>query len=280
MLSETNRVCSYDRAGLGFSDRPFRTAVNHTTDKPQASGGPGGGMQHTVENMVDDFQRLFSSEKRPFVVVGVDQGGLVAKFYAQMFPDSVSGVVLVNPFFEGLFMQAEKETPWTDFWQRQRLPSLQFGQMMAAVGITRIALQLGLVKDSTLEQNISLAVLTRRKHVLCKPAHLSTAVEEAFHLNESLTQMRILQKLRPFPENVPASIVWTDKFHTDMSSEQTSYWKTTQSAFQQTFGSKDSATIHIGKDVEDLLFNHAGVLVQHVRGIFKRWRTRTKEETS
>lgn len=275
MLAKSNRVCAYDRAGLGFSDRPFRS-VNQTTGKP----GGGGGMHHTVENMVDDFQRLFSSEKRPFVVVGAGQGGLVTKFYAQMFPDSVSGVVLINPFFEGLFMQEVKDTPWTEYWERQRLPTLQFGQMMAAVGITRIALQLGVVKDSTLEKNISLVVMNRRKHALCKPAHLSTAVEEAFHLNESLTQMRILQKLRPFPEKVPASIVWTDTFHADMTSEQTSYWQSTQNAFHQTFGGKDVVTMRVGRDMEDLLFNRASELVECVRNVFQRWRTRRTEETS
>ena len=63
-----------------------------------------------------------------------------------MFPDRMCGLLLINPVFEGHFIQTEKETPWTRYWHERYLPSLQLSHMLAAVGFTRLALRLGFYK--------------------------------------------------------------------------------------------------------------------------------------
>ena len=76
------RACSYDRAGLGFSDPGSR---------------PG-----TSANIVDDLHRLFDAAgiKPPYVLVGHSFGGMNVKLYAQKYRADVAGMVLVDPSHE------------------------------------------------------------------------------------------------------------------------------------------------------------------------------------
>jgi pimeloyl-ACP methyl ester carboxylesterase len=75
------RVCSYDRAGYGFSDPNTRPA--------------------TAMNIVDDLhQALMAADIRaPLVLVGHSAGGLYTTLYADLYPSEVAGLVLVDPGF-------------------------------------------------------------------------------------------------------------------------------------------------------------------------------------
>jgi pimeloyl-ACP methyl ester carboxylesterase len=78
-IAKVTRACSYDRAGLGFSD---------------SSGRPG-----TAENAVDDLHRLLAaaSVKPPYVLVGHSLGGLYMQLFADRYRSEVAGMVLVDP---------------------------------------------------------------------------------------------------------------------------------------------------------------------------------------
>jgi len=78
-IAETTRACSYDRAGLGFSN---------------ASGRSG-----TAANAVDDLHRLLAaaSIKPPYVLVGHSLGGLYMQLFADRYRSEVAGMVLVDP---------------------------------------------------------------------------------------------------------------------------------------------------------------------------------------
>lgn len=78
-IAKVTRACSYDRAGLGFSD---------------SSGRPG-----TAENAVDDLHRLLAaaSIKPPYVLVGHSLGGLYMQLFADRYRSAVAGMVLVDP---------------------------------------------------------------------------------------------------------------------------------------------------------------------------------------
>ena len=78
-LAKTTRTCSYDRAGLGWSeagDAPFT---------PQA-----------VPAELNTLLRL-SGEHEPYVHVGADLGAAYASLYASKYPDGIAALVLVNP---------------------------------------------------------------------------------------------------------------------------------------------------------------------------------------
>jgi pimeloyl-ACP methyl ester carboxylesterase len=77
-VAEKTRVCSYDRAGLGWSD-----------------SGPA---DETVEQTVDDLHRLLRAarEKGPYVLVGASIGGIYIRAYQRAFPKEVAGLVFCN----------------------------------------------------------------------------------------------------------------------------------------------------------------------------------------
>jgi len=83
-VAKRTRACSYDRAGLGFSDPPNRSS--------------------TSANMVDDLHRLLHAARirPPFILVGHSLGGMNIKLYAETYLSEVSGLVFVDPSHEDL----------------------------------------------------------------------------------------------------------------------------------------------------------------------------------
>jgi pimeloyl-ACP methyl ester carboxylesterase len=79
------RVCTYDRAGLGWSE-----------PAPQP---------RTYPAMVEDLHRLLAAAglQGPFVLVGHSMGGLLVRLYARTWPADVAGVVLVDATSEPNF---------------------------------------------------------------------------------------------------------------------------------------------------------------------------------
>jgi pimeloyl-ACP methyl ester carboxylesterase len=77
-LMETDRGCSYDRAGLGLSQ---------PATKPRTTG-----------DQVDDLHALIAAAglTPPFVFVGHSSGGWNVMMYGDQYPDDVSGVVMVD----------------------------------------------------------------------------------------------------------------------------------------------------------------------------------------
>jgi len=71
-------VCSYDRAGFGFSDP-----------------GP---LPRTSANIAMELRALLSSASinPPYILVGASAGGFPVRVYAGRFPDDLAGVVLVD----------------------------------------------------------------------------------------------------------------------------------------------------------------------------------------
>lgn len=82
VISEKNATCSYDRAGLGFSDAATRPS--------------------TAGNDADDIHRALqvAGIRPPYIVVGHSAGGMAARVFADRYRDEVVGMVLVDPSHE------------------------------------------------------------------------------------------------------------------------------------------------------------------------------------
>jgi pimeloyl-ACP methyl ester carboxylesterase len=102
------RVCSYDRAGLGWSD-----------PAPAA---------RTSQQIVNELHTLLANAgiKPPYVMVGHSFGGLNARLYTSRFPEEVAGLVLVDSAHE-------------DYSIRHVTPAyIKLGLLTAPFGIPRL----------------------------------------------------------------------------------------------------------------------------------------------
>ncbi|MGA8276998.1 MAG: alpha/beta hydrolase [Rhodanobacteraceae bacterium] len=88
LIARTNRVCSYDRAGYGFSDP-----------------GP---LPRTAQAEADDLYALVHAAKldTPLVLVGHSMAGYIVRLYASAHPADVAALVLVDPVSETLAQDA------------------------------------------------------------------------------------------------------------------------------------------------------------------------------
>ena len=84
-IATSTRVCVYDRAGLGWSDK---------SPKPR-----------TADIMVDELHTLLKNAniEGPYVMVGHSTGGMLVRLYAHSYPTDVVGMVLVDSQHEDQF---------------------------------------------------------------------------------------------------------------------------------------------------------------------------------
>ena len=89
-ISTSTRVCSYDRAGSGWSD-----------PRPDVE---------TPSRIVRDLRALLDTagEKPPFVMVGASRGGVLVRLFQAEYPADVAGLMLIDPTAEDqLFVMIE-----------------------------------------------------------------------------------------------------------------------------------------------------------------------------
>ena len=81
-IAKTTRVCSYDRAGSGWSEA-----------RPDVE---------TPARVVADLRALLNAagEQGPFVLVGASRGGVYVRLFQAEYPDLVAGLVLIDPAVE------------------------------------------------------------------------------------------------------------------------------------------------------------------------------------
>ena len=86
------RACSYDRAGMGFSD-------------PEPA-------HFSLRNFAADLHALVHAAPiaTPFVLVGHSMGGGLALLYTELYPQDVSGLVLVDPWSAYFFSHMNDAT--------------------------------------------------------------------------------------------------------------------------------------------------------------------------
>jgi pimeloyl-ACP methyl ester carboxylesterase len=120
-VAKFTTVCSYDRAGLGWSDpSPSSRACAHIV----------GELGTLLEK---------ASLPEPYVLVGHSFGGLVVRSYASRYPDRVAGVILVDP------IQSREWSAPNEYQKRMLRGGVIFsrlGAWLARLGIVRLCLDL------------------------------------------------------------------------------------------------------------------------------------------
>lgn len=87
-LCRSIRVCSYDRAGYGWSD-------------------PGAGSRDAATEATELRSLLVAADVRgPYIMVSHSLGNFISRLYTAQYPDEVAGLVLVDPTNEASSLQA------------------------------------------------------------------------------------------------------------------------------------------------------------------------------
>jgi pimeloyl-ACP methyl ester carboxylesterase len=122
LLAQFSSVCSYDRAGLGWSEPHMKTSRLRPLDQMLAE----------LESLLRTAELV-----SPFVLVGHSFGGLLVSAFAHVHPERVAGLVLVDPIsltYWGRGSQANA---------RQILAGVRLsrrGAILARIGVVRAAL--------------------------------------------------------------------------------------------------------------------------------------------
>jgi pimeloyl-ACP methyl ester carboxylesterase len=154
-VARTTRVCSYDRAGLGWSEA-------------------GDGVY--IPSRVPEELRVLldrANEINPVVLVGHEAGALFARIYAARFPENTAALVLVDdPTTAPTPMSATFPAAWP--W-------------LARVGLLRLSGQL-----SSLAQGLPGESGGAMRAFLNRPDHLTRAARELSRMGEVATTARSL----------------------------------------------------------------------------------------
>jgi pimeloyl-ACP methyl ester carboxylesterase len=173
------RVCSYDRAGMGYSDP-----------------GPS---PRTTRRIADELRELLdrSGVGGPVILVGASIGGLAARVFASAHAERLAGLVLVDASHE----DQEEDVP-------RIAPLVPF---LASAGVLRLlGVSLGL-PPASLEPSVrGFARATR-----FRAAGYRAAVDEIMHLRESAAEVRATRRKLTVPVVVVtagrgADAVWRD----------------------------------------------------------------------
>jgi pimeloyl-ACP methyl ester carboxylesterase len=181
-LAKSNRVCSYDRAGLGWSDKSTTT--------------------RTSLNMVEELHILLKNAgiKPPYILVGHSLAGFNVRIYAREYPGDVIGIVLVNAAYEGTQLPTECQAI---FNSNTNFASLM--QPLTYMGITRIADKLGAFSSSTeeifgdLPSDLKIEIKTL---TIYRPQYWATFVAEISAASEDGVEAKAAGSLGAIPLRV------------------------------------------------------------------------------
>lgn len=117
-MAVTTRVCSYDRAGLGWSD-------------PDPADQPRSSLQ-----IVQSLHALLHNANidGPYVLVGHSSGGLHVRTFASQYPEEVAGMVLLDAMTDNYYL-IYPFNPTEVFFDDI---GWKYCQMMTAIGVTRL----------------------------------------------------------------------------------------------------------------------------------------------
>lgn len=120
-LAKTTRVCSYDRAGYGFSEP-----------------GPS---PRTSKQVVSELRALLTNahEEGPFILVGHSLGGVNVRLYQHLFPRDVAGLILLDAGAEEVLDSPVWEIFYSQFAPIESDRGLLLGRAMISVGVPRFA---------------------------------------------------------------------------------------------------------------------------------------------
>lgn len=177
-IARETRVCTYDRAGRGWSD-------------PAGQPEDGAAVATALHSLL-----ARAGEQGPYVLAGHSAGGIYVLNFARLYPDDAAGVVLIDSMHPE---QYERLPAWPAFYTMFKrasglLPSL------ARTGVPRLV---GLASGSSLPGD----VWSERRDLSSTPAYYRSLRDEFSELRTALRQAGELESLG----GTPLVVITADK---------------------------------------------------------------------
>jgi pimeloyl-ACP methyl ester carboxylesterase len=211
-VARFTRVCSYDRAGYGWSDT-----------------GPG---PRTSQQIVKELHLLLVHAKisGPYLLVGHSLGGLNMRLYAYRYPGEVAGMVLLDATSEHQFAQFGTYPP---FFAPQAVSAgeqqYQLLRATAPFGVARLALQTGLfpLEDAAAYPAFVLPIQLAQA---AQTRYYSTQHDELAALQESAAQVRAARTASPSYGHLPLIVLSQDysQDHSAQGKQMAATWDALQ----------------------------------------------------
>jgi pimeloyl-ACP methyl ester carboxylesterase len=223
-VARFTRVCSYDRAGYGWS---------------QSGPSP-----RTSQQIVKELHLLLANAKinGPYVLVGHSFGGLNMRLYAYRYPAEVAGMVLLDATSEHQFAPFGTHPA---FFAPQAVSAavqqLRVFSVAAYFGVARLALQTGLfpLEDAAAYPTAVKPILLAQ---VSQTRYYSTQHDELAALQDSAAQVRTARLASPSYGKLPL-IVLSQDYSQDRSA-QGKQMAATWDALQQDMASLSSNSQH------------------------------------
>jgi pimeloyl-ACP methyl ester carboxylesterase len=120
-VARFTRVCSYDRASLGWSDSARTPRI--------------------TSHLIEELHQLLNAANisGPYVLVGHSYGGMLVRAYAAKYPGEVAGLVLVDPLPASEWLRPSQEQARILRWGTRLA---RRGALLARLGIVRVSLRM------------------------------------------------------------------------------------------------------------------------------------------
>ncbi|MCM3785379.1 alpha/beta hydrolase [Neobacillus mesonae] len=193
-LSKHATVLSYDRSGFGWS--------RGTLQRP------------TCRQYVEDLRAILSAKKLkpPYILVGHSYGGMMMRLFASMYPEEVSGLLLVDSSHEGRYLDADLKECRTQE-RLQHFKQHRLGYLLSPLAVPR------LVKQHIGSKRLPSPMNQQTVALGYRSAAFQSAYLELRFATESAIQMVNAPPLRP---SMPVIVLTAGK--------QSEEWKESQKA--------------------------------------------------
>ncbi|MEL7232729.1 MAG: alpha/beta hydrolase, partial [Pseudomonadota bacterium] len=193
------RVCSYDRAGLGWSDKQ--------------SGA------RDLEAILGELDQVIQSDSDSgqVIMVGHSFGGFVGQAYARKYPEKVAGLVLVDSLELSFYEKYADQS-------KSQIGMMRTGAVLAHFGIPRL---LGLAQaPADTPEALKREILARA----VRPDAIATVADEAAVMPDSVAYFKTLPDMA---SDMPVTII-----SRAISDEQTQFdldWREGQTQLSETY---------------------------------------------
>jgi|GEM_PF-263345 len=184
-IAKHTRVCSYDRAGYGWSTLNSR-------DAPTAD--------HLAEELHSLLQK--ARENPPYILVGHSYGSIIIRMFGGYYGSELAGVIFIDPRHEDFFNRMPPDYLQID---KRNLRSARILKFVTPFGFTRIAGNAGLLDAferylAPLSPNVEPAAWAR---MIYNPRHWAASLAEREASETSYQQVRTIN----LPQSLPLVVL-------------------------------------------------------------------------